>query len=114
VVRGAIVAVAEGCACCGSEPEHGEPLRPVCRTCFEQLVKLVEQPERKLPRLLTIAEAAAVLGVRPRTVRAWIHRGDLTAVQIAGDKRPNGKRYRVRRSDLARFMATRATVTHDH
>lgn len=59
-------------------------------------------PARPAPavidELLTLAQAAAVLGVHPRTVRAYIARGDLTGVRLANQL------IRVRTSDLQAFL----------
>jgi excisionase family DNA binding protein len=47
---------------------------------------------------LTVREAAELLGLRPRTVREYLHRGELSGRLIR-------KRWRFRRNDLAEFLA---------
>ena len=48
-------------------------------------------------RLLTLAEAAEILRLNPRTVRAYIQRGEIEARIIGG-------RWRIRRADLDAFF----------
>jgi excisionase family DNA binding protein len=48
-------------------------------------------------RLLTLAEAAEVLRLHPRTVRAYVRRGELRGWLI-------GRRWRFRRRDLDAFF----------
>jgi excisionase family DNA binding protein len=48
-------------------------------------------------RLLTLAEAAAVLRLHPRTVRGYVARGELKGRLI-------GRRWRFRLADLERFF----------
>jgi excisionase family DNA binding protein len=52
--------------------------------------------------LLTVERVAEELSVHPKTVRTWIREGKLVAVDL-------GKEYRVRRSDLDRFLEERKT-----
>jgi excisionase family DNA binding protein len=47
--------------------------------------------------LFTVTEAAQILGLRPRTVREYVHRGELSGRLIR-------KRWRFRRNDLAEFL----------
>ena len=60
-------------------------------------------PHRKQPakpigeRLLTLREAADILRLNPRTVRAYIQRGEIEARIIGG-------RWRFRRADLDTFF----------
>jgi excisionase family DNA binding protein len=60
-------------------------------------------PARKKPakpigeRLLTLPEAADVLRLNPRTVRAYVQRGEIEARIIGG-------RWRFRRADLDAFF----------
>ncbi len=49
-------------------------------------------------RLFTVREAAQLLGLRPRTVREYVHRGELSGRLIR-------KRWRFRRNDLVEFLA---------
>jgi excisionase family DNA binding protein len=51
--------------------------------------------------LLTYDEAAAVLGIAPRTLSAWVARGRLPVVVLSHTVR------RIRRSDLDAFVAER-------
>ncbi len=48
-------------------------------------------------KLLTLREAAAVLRMNPRTLRAYLRRGEIEGRVIGG-------RYRFRRTDLDRFF----------
>ncbi|HZS75927.1 MAG TPA: helix-turn-helix domain-containing protein [Ktedonobacteraceae bacterium] len=51
--------------------------------------------------LLTVDEAAQIMKVHPRTIRAYVKSGELAIVEI-------GKReYRIRRSELNRFIRDR-------
>jgi excisionase family DNA binding protein len=54
-------------------------------------------------------EAAKVLGIDDETVLAWIHSGQLPAVNVS--KKPNGKRptYRISQSALGRLLIGRQT-----
>ena len=52
---------------------------------------------------LTVAEVAATLKLNQQTVRNWIDQGRLPAVRI-------GRRVRVRRADIDKMSAERATV----
>jgi excisionase family DNA binding protein len=52
--------------------------------------------------LLTVERVAEELSVHPKTVRTWIRKGKLVAVDL-------GKEYRVRRSDLDKFLEDRKT-----
>lgn len=54
-------------------------------------------------RLLTLKEAAEVLRLNPRTLREYIHRGEI-------DCRVIGGRYRFRRADLDAFFANAPRV----
>lgn len=58
-----------------------------------------------LPAVLSVAEAAAALGVSRQAVLKAIVRGDLTATR-AGETRRDG--YRIGRDDLAAYAADRA------
>lgn len=53
------------------------------------------------PRLLTTAEAAEVLRLRPKTIRAHIRAGRLTALRF-------GRSLRIRESDLEAFVRSGA------
>jgi diguanylate cyclase (GGDEF)-like protein/excisionase family DNA binding protein len=55
--------------------------------------------------LISVAQAAALLGVHPNTVRAWTESGRLTAWRI----NPRGDR-RYRRADVERLLAEGATA----
>ncbi len=56
--------------------------------------------------MLTVEEVAKELRVDPKTVRRWIHRGELVAIDI-------GREYRIRRSALDDFIARRQTDRRD-
>ena len=56
---------------------------------------------------LTPKEIASLLEVKLDTVLAWIHRGELPAINVA--KRPSTRpRYRVRATDFEAFQEKRA------
>ena len=56
---------------------------------------------------LTPKEIASLLKVKLDTVLAWIHRGELLAINVA--KRPSTRpRYRVRATDFEAFQEKRA------
>jgi excisionase family DNA binding protein len=52
-------------------------------------------------RLLTVAEVAAVMRVSNMTVYRLIKAGELAAIRV-------GKNYRVRESDVDRYLSTRS------
>jgi excisionase family DNA binding protein len=52
-------------------------------------------------KIYSTEEAAAILGVKPETVRQWIRKGELGAVK-AGPRL-----WRVRESDLQKFLQTK-------
>ena len=57
---------------------------------------------------LTVAEVAAILKLNQQTVRNWIDEGSLPAFRL-------GRRVRIRRSDLDRFVEAGSTVRrHNH
>jgi excisionase family DNA binding protein len=55
-------------------------------------------------RLLTVPEVAAALRVDDNTVRRWIRRGRIEAHNLGGRTG-----YRVRRSELDRFLSSLST-----
>jgi excisionase family DNA binding protein len=54
--------------------------------------------------LMTVPEVAATLRLHPDTVRRWLRAGQLPAVNLGGRRG-----YRVRRSELDRFLAALST-----
>lgn len=72
----------------------------------QNAVPTQEKPEKPaakaIPEMLTTLEAAAYLGVKPRTLSVWrcTHRYGLPAVKI-------GKGLRYRKSDLDKFIERR-------
>lgn len=54
--------------------------------------------------LLTVKEVADQLRVTEVTVRRWIQRKELSAINLGGPKRPD---YRIRRSALDTFISVR-------
>jgi excisionase family DNA binding protein len=60
------------------------------------------QPQEKL---LTVKQVADIMSVDEKTIRNWIQRGDLRAVNI-GRLRPE---YRIRPADLDEFISHRQT-----
>ena len=64
-----------------------------------------QNPLRKFA--LTPKEIASLLDVKLDTVLAWIHRGELPAINVA--KRPSTRpRYRVKATDFEAFQEKRA------
>lgn len=64
------------------------------------------QPQEKL---LTVKQVADIMSVDEKTIRNWIQRGDLRAVNI-GRLRPE---YRIRPTDLDEFISRRQTGRSD-
>jgi len=56
--------------------------------------------------MLTVEEVAKELRVDPKTVRRWIQRGELIAIDV-------GREYRIRRTDLDNFILRRQTGRKD-
>lgn len=56
--------------------------------------------------MLTVEEVAKELRVDQKTVRRWIQRGELVAIDI-------GREYRIRRSSLNDFISRRETDKRD-
>ena len=54
--------------------------------------------------LLTVGEVAALLRITDVTVRRWIQRQELSAINLGGQQRPE---YRIRRTALDEFIAGR-------
>jgi excisionase family DNA binding protein len=65
------------------------------------------QPQEKL---LTVKQVAEIMSVDEKTIRSWIQRGDLRAVNI-GRLRPE---YRIRPADLDEFISQRQTDRSDN
>jgi len=55
-------------------------------------------------KMLTVKQVADRLSVDERTVRGWIQKGELKAVNIGGRLRPE---YRIRPDDLEAFIKSR-------
>ena len=55
-------------------------------------------------QLLTVSEVAEQLRVTDVTVRRWIQRKELAAINLGGQKRPE---YRIRKTALDEFIAAR-------
>ena len=55
-------------------------------------------------QLLTVSEVAEELRVTDVTVRRWIQRKELAAINLGGQKRPE---YRIRRTAVDAFIAVR-------
>jgi excisionase family DNA binding protein len=68
-------------------------------TCYGQKTIILEKRRRVLDELLTTEEIAKELKYHIETVRKWIREGKLKATRI------NKKEYRVKRSELERFLA---------
>lgn len=64
----------------------------------------------KTGRLLTVAQAAEVLGVHEKTIRdRYIPSGQLKAINISVGTR-GGKRWRITEADLTRFIDAHRTA----
>lgn len=57
--------------------------------------------------LLTVSEVAAAMRVSNMTVYRLIKSGDLPALRV-------GKNYRIRESDVARYLSERSVRVEDH
>lgn len=55
-------------------------------------------------RALTVQQLAVVVQVQPETVRTWIRRGELTAVQLPGGQ------YRIPASEVDRLLLGQGEV----
>lgn len=88
----------------GPEHEAEEGWPPYCPKCR---AKGARPARGARDELLTVAEAATIARVKPRTIRRWIRQGRLPAITLAGSRAasPNGWRYRVRRRDLTRLLS---------
>jgi excisionase family DNA binding protein len=62
-------------------------------TRFDKVIKMIQEP------LLTVAEAANLLGVGKSTIRLWAINGKLRAVRVAG------RMIRVPQSEIERLMS---------
>ena len=59
------------------------------------------------PDLITVGEVAQMLRVNDVTVRRWIQRKELPAINLGGKQRPD---YRIRRDEVERFVMKRGTT----
>lgn len=74
-----------------------EQLDQVVRDVRELRSAQRTEKDNIVPRLLTTAEAAEVLRLRPKTIRAHIRAGRLTALRF-------GRSLRIREADLEAFL----------
>ena len=90
------------------KPRHAAPAENLLHGTKSGLEEERSIPARKQAakpigeRLLTLREAAEVLRLNPRTVRAYIRRGEIEARIIGG-------RWRFRRADLDAFFESAAS-----
>ncbi len=70
----------------------------------------VPPPRKPQEKLLTVKQVADIMSVDEKTIRSWIQRGDLRAVNI-GRLRPE---YRIRPADLDEFISHRQTDRSDN
>lgn len=91
------------CDLCGA-PTPTPRTVTLCPDCWRDVLGEVGPAERVRRVLLTPSEAARVLGVSPRTIRAMIADGRLRALDLAASDRPHGRRWRIRRRDLVRLL----------
>src|SRR5688572_28745134 len=68
----------------------------------------IEMAEPETDTLLSVAQAASLLGVHPNTIRTWTDAGRLTAYRInsRGDRR-------FRRGDVVRLLVEDGVATDD-
>ena len=64
-----------------------------------------------MPEYLQIPQVAELLSVSPDTVRNWIAKGELKAVDVSATKRSQKPRLRVLKSDLDDFITLRTVVS---
>lgn len=64
------------------------------------------QKSRKIPELLTLMEACAILKCHPNTLRQWDRKGILPAIRI-GERR--ARRYR--KEDILRFLEGKTEIS---
>ena len=70
------------------------------RVLYDDVIKCeVMKKDQKMPELLTLDEACALLKVHPNTLRAWDNKGILPAIRI-GTKRVR----RYKKEDLLRYI----------
>lgn len=100
-----VVATRPACAHCGDS----EPALALCATCFADLVDQDAERPRVEASLLTVAETARLLRLTPATVRGLIAERRLRAVDVAHSSSPNGRRWRVPRKAVRRFLLGVAT-----
>lgn len=79
-----------------------EELRELVRDAVR--LELANTRDAEPSAMLSIAEAAAIANLHPRTLRKHVERGALRASQL-------GRAWRVRRDDLEAFLA-RGTKNH--
>jgi excisionase family DNA binding protein len=60
-------------------------------------------PMPGLPKLLTLAEVAAYLGQKPRTIAAWILDGELPGVKV-------GRHWLIIEDDLREYISMRSNM----
>ena len=58
-------------------------------------------------RYFTPQQAAEVLGTDDEQVLAWIHTGELVAINVAKSVKQQRPRWRISESDLAKFLMAR-------
>jgi len=64
-----------------------------------------------MPEYLQIPQVAELLAVSPDTVRNWIAKGELQAVDVSATKRSQKPRLRVLKSALDDFITLRTVVS---
>ena len=74
-----------------------EQIARVVKEVREMRIAQVDDQKSGVPRLMTTAEAAEVLRVKPKTVRAYVRAGRLSAVRF-------GRALRIREDDLEDFL----------
>jgi excisionase family DNA binding protein len=67
--------------------------------------------EPALDPLLSVDDASTVLGLRPKTVRAWARRGDLPCIVLRRGSDGRGTGIRFRRAALEKWIAAHELKT---
>lgn len=67
----------------------------------------MEEPrvDRDEDQLLTVPEVAGYLRIDPESTRRWLREGKLSGINLG-----RGPGWRIRRGDLAQFLAERSTT----
>jgi len=92
------------CDLCQAPTIHPRHLA-LCSDCFHDLVEQATARAADRRPLLTVAEAARLLGLSPQAVRRLIRQGAIEALNVAAAGDAHGNRYRISRKALKRFLS---------